>query len=47
MMMRKTSLLLLGAMAGVAVTLIATPPRIVLDDAADRTAVFCPSSTTN
>ena len=31
MMMRKTSLLLLGAAAGVAVTLIATPPRIVLD----------------
>src|SRR5213082_3454464 len=29
--MRKTSLLLLGAAAGVAVTLIATPPRIVLD----------------
>ena len=33
MMMRKTSLLLLGAAAGVAVTLIATPPRIVLDGA--------------
>jgi carboxyl-terminal processing protease len=32
-MMRKTSLLLLGAAAGVAVTLIATPPRIVLDGA--------------
>src|SRR2546427_2725385 len=31
MMMRKPSLFLLGAAAGVAVTLIATPPRIVLD----------------
>jgi hypothetical protein len=29
MMMRKTSLILLGAAAGVAVTLIATQPRIV------------------
>jgi carboxyl-terminal processing protease len=33
MMMRKTSLILLGAAAGVAVTLIATPPRIALDGA--------------
>jgi carboxyl-terminal processing protease len=33
MMMRKTSLILLGAAAGIAVTLIATPPRIVLDRA--------------
>jgi carboxyl-terminal processing protease len=31
MMMRKTSLILLGAAAGVAVTLIATQPRIVFD----------------
>jgi len=31
MMMRKTSLILLGAAAGIAVTLIATSPRIVLD----------------
>src|SRR5262249_52020780 len=38
MMMRKTSLLLLGAAAGVAVTLIATPPRIVLDGARAQTA---------
>ena len=37
-MMRKTSLLLLGAAAGVAVTLIATPPRIVLDGARAQTA---------
>src|SRR5213593_2257830 len=33
MMMRKTSLILLGAAAGVAVTLIATQPGIVLDGA--------------
>jgi carboxyl-terminal processing protease len=33
MMMRKTCLIVLGAAAGVAVTLIATPPRIVLDGA--------------
>src|SRR5437899_2488124 len=33
MMMRKTSLILLGAAAGVAVTLVATSPRIVLDGA--------------
>src|SRR5437879_12132183 len=32
-MMRKTSLILLGAAAGVAVTLIATQPRIVFDGA--------------
>src|SRR5436190_4229693 len=38
MMMRKTSLLLLGAAAGVAVTLIATPPRIVLAGARAQTA---------
>src|SRR6266513_568356 len=38
MMMRKTSLLLLGAAAGVAVTLIATPPRIVLDGARAQAA---------
>src|SRR6266705_2831723 len=33
MMKRKTSLILRGAPAGVAVTLIATPPRIALDGA--------------
>src|SRR5260221_198527 len=33
MMMRKTSLILLGAAAGVAVTLIATPPRTVFEGA--------------
>ena len=38
MMMRKTALLLLGAAAGVAVTLIATPPRIVLDGARAQAA---------
>src|SRR5256886_10543168 len=38
MMMRKTSLILLGAAAGVAVTLIATPPRIVLGGARAETA---------
>src|SRR5262245_66577468 len=38
MMMRKTSLILLGAAAGVAVTLIATQPRIVLDGARAQTA---------
>src|SRR5256884_2361361 len=38
MMMRKTSLLLLGAAAGVAVTLIATQPRIVLDGARAQAA---------
>jgi carboxyl-terminal processing protease len=37
-MMRKTSLILLGAAAGVAVTLIATPPRIALDEARAQTA---------
>src|SRR5438105_7075384 len=37
-MMRKTSLILLGATAGVAVTLIATQPRIVLDRARAETA---------
>ena len=37
-MMRKTSLILLGAAAGVAVTLIATPPRIVLDGARAQAA---------
>jgi carboxyl-terminal processing protease len=37
-MMRKTSLILLGAAAGVAVTLIATPPRIALDGARAQTA---------
>src|ERR1700731_3462232 len=36
--MRKTSLILLGAAAGVAVTLIATQPRIVLDGARAQTA---------
>jgi carboxyl-terminal processing protease len=38
MLMRKTSLILLGAAAGVAVTLIATQPRIVLDGARAQTA---------
>src|SRR5258705_12151554 len=38
MMMRKTSLILLGAAAGVAVTLIATQPRILLDGAPAQTA---------
>src|SRR6476646_11891534 len=38
MMMRKTSLLLLGAAAGVAVTLISTSPRIVLDGAGAQAA---------
>ena len=38
MMMRKTSLLLLGAAAGVAVTLVATSPRIVLDGARAQAA---------
>src|SRR5262249_7645855 len=38
MMMRKPSLILLGAAAGVAVTLIATPPRIVLDGARAQAA---------
>jgi carboxyl-terminal processing protease len=38
MMMRKTSLILLGAAAGVAVALIATQPRIVLDGARAQTA---------
>src|ERR1700730_6490978 len=33
-MMRKTSLILLGAAAGVAVTLVATQPRLLLDDGA-------------
>src|SRR5262245_35957429 len=38
MMMRKTSLILLGAAAGVAVTLISTQPRIVLNGARAQTA---------
>jgi carboxyl-terminal processing protease len=38
MMMRKTSLLLLGVAAGVAVTLIATSPRIVFDGARAQAA---------
>ena len=38
MLMRKTSLILLGAAAGVAMTLIATPPRIVLDAARAQAA---------
>src|SRR5260370_30542040 len=38
MMMRKPPLILLGAAAGVAVTLIATPPRIVLDGARAQAA---------
>ena len=38
MIMRKTSLILLGAAAGVAVTLIATQPRIVLDGARAQAA---------
>jgi hypothetical protein len=33
-MMRKTYLILLGTAAGIAVTLVATQPRIVLDGAA-------------
>src|SRR5207302_4987686 len=37
-MRRKTSLILLGAAAGVAVTLIATPPRRVFDGARAQTA---------
>ncbi|MBV8323693.1 MAG: S41 family peptidase, partial [Hyphomicrobiales bacterium] len=37
-MMRKTSLILLGAAAGVAVTLIATHPRIMLDGARAQAA---------
>src|SRR5262249_41732824 len=38
MIMRKTSLILLGAAAGIAVTLIATQPRIVLDGARAQAA---------
>src|SRR5215212_2109101 len=38
MMMRKTSLILLGAAAGVAVTLITTQPRIVFDGARAQAA---------
>ena len=38
MTMRKSFLILLGAAAGVAVTLIATSPRIVLDGARAQTA---------
>src|SRR5262249_45866302 len=38
MMMRKSFLILLGAAAGVAVTLITTSPRIVLDGARAQTA---------
>src|SRR5207244_12225147 len=37
-MMRETSLILLGAAAGVAVTLIATPPRTLFDGARAQTA---------
>ena len=37
-MMRKTPLILLGAAAGVAVTLIATQPRIMLDGARAQAA---------
>jgi carboxyl-terminal processing protease len=37
-MMRKTSLILLGAAAGVAVSLIATPTRIAIDGARAQTA---------
>src|SRR5262249_10585268 len=38
MIMRKTSLILLGAAAGVAVTLIATQPRIMLEEARAQAA---------
>ena len=38
MIMRKTSLILLGVAAGVAVTLIATQPRIMLDGARAQAA---------
>src|SRR5262252_6059658 len=38
MIMRKTSLILLGAAAGIAVTLIATQPRILLDGARAQAA---------
>ena len=38
MMMRKTSLILLGAAAGIAVTLIATQPRIVFNGARAQAA---------
>jgi hypothetical protein len=38
MMMRKTSLILLGAAAGIAVTLIATPHPTVLDGARAQAA---------
>src|ERR1044071_2349126 len=37
-MMRKTSLILLGAAAGIALTLISTQPRIVFDGASARAA---------
>src|SRR5215208_7684721 len=37
-MMRKTSLILLGAAAGTALTLISTQPRIVFDGASARAA---------
>src|SRR4030095_6977039 len=43
MMMRKTSLILLGAAAGVGVTLIATHPRIVIDGARAQAAAADPS----
>ena len=43
MMMRKTSLLFLGAAAGVAVTLIATSPRIVLDGHAHKRPLPIPT----
>ena len=38
MMMRKTSLILLGAAAGIALTLITTQPRIVFDGARAQAA---------
>ena len=38
MIMRKTSLILFGAAAGVAVTLIATQPRIMLEEARAQAA---------
>jgi hypothetical protein len=41
--MRKTSLILLGAAAGVAVTLIATPPRIALDGGAHKPPLPIPT----
>ena len=41
-MMRKASLILLGASAGIAGTLIATQPRIVLNGARAQAAVADP-----